>query len=556
MVDEILNKFSWNSGESNQFDFKHHPEATLSLCIMSEFQVLEPPVKAKGDKKEYRLVKLANGLKALLVHRTADEADSEAVAAANITVGVGSFDDPPKALGLAHFLEHMVHMGSEKYPQESEYNDFLTANGGRRNALTSSEYSSYYFSVSEKAFPEALDRLEQIIESPLLLKNSMQREREAVDSEYKMHRSNDAARLLSILENLIQDIHPASQFSIGNLKTLKEDITDEDLHTELIMLHGKYVANKMFLSIQSNRSLDEMQNLVVEKFSAIKRGSEVQKPILSIDQIFKPEFFNKMYFMKPKTPKKAIMISWPISPVLKHYKCSPLEYIEHIFGNNGEGGIFNYLREQHLVTNIDLYLEPNSEVSNSDFTLVRLLADLTDHGMENIKKILEAVFSYLLMIKEASMDEHRMLYQELKEKSENDFNFHKETTSTNNVMKFATDMMFYEEADILRGRRVYQNFDEKIIRECIDALNERRFNIIVITDKRETFSKTEKYFGTEYDEEDLPESYKRLWAERKLSPDFFMPKPNPFKTVNFEVFVNDEESPVSFNYYFLSPCSC
>jgi len=32
-------------------------------------------------------------------------------------VGVGSFSDPPEVQGMAHFLEHMVFMGSEKYPQ-------------------------------------------------------------------------------------------------------------------------------------------------------------------------------------------------------------------------------------------------------------------------------------------------------------------------------------------------------------------------------------------------------------------------------------------------------
>lgn len=516
---------------------------------MSKFQVLEPPLKSQGDKKEYRLIKLTNGLKALLVRRTTDEADSENVAAANITVGVGSFDDPCNALGLAHFLEHMVHMGSEKYPQESEYNDFLTSNGGRRNATTSSQYSSYFFSVSEKAFPEALDRFEQIIESPLLLKNSMQREREAVDSEYKMHRFSDDVRLLSIIEHLISDAHPASQFSIGNLTTLKEDITDEDLHTELIKLHGKYVANKMCLAIQSSRTLDEMQTLVVEKFSGIKRGGEEEKPILSIDQIFKPEFFSKIYYMKPKTPKKALMMSWPIPPLLSHYKCSPLEYIQHIFSNGGDGGIFNFLREQHLITNIDIYLEPNSEISNSDFTLVRLLADLTDFGLENIEKVLEGIFSYLLMIKDTPMEEHRRLYAELKEKSEVDFNFHKEKSSTSNVANFATDMLFYEESDILRGARVYQQFDEQSIRMCIDALNERKFNIIVITEKREKYGITEKYFGTEYDEEDFPEAYKTLWNERRPNREFYLQRPNPFKTTKFEIFVNDEESPVSANHH-------
>jgi len=38
-------------------------------------------------------------------------------AACGLCVGVGSFSDPPEVQGMAHFLEHMVFMGSEKYPQ-------------------------------------------------------------------------------------------------------------------------------------------------------------------------------------------------------------------------------------------------------------------------------------------------------------------------------------------------------------------------------------------------------------------------------------------------------
>lgn len=38
-------------------------------------------------------------------------------AACGLSVGVGSFSDPPEIPGLAHFLEHMVFMGSEKYTE-------------------------------------------------------------------------------------------------------------------------------------------------------------------------------------------------------------------------------------------------------------------------------------------------------------------------------------------------------------------------------------------------------------------------------------------------------
>lgn len=38
--------------------------------------------------------------------------------------------------GLSHFLEHMLFMGSERFPDENEYDAFLTAQGGSSNAQT------------------------------------------------------------------------------------------------------------------------------------------------------------------------------------------------------------------------------------------------------------------------------------------------------------------------------------------------------------------------------------------------------------------------------------
>jgi len=43
---------------------------------------------------------------------------------------VGSWADPPEFQGLAHFLEHMLFMGTEKYPDEDDYSSFLSQHGG------------------------------------------------------------------------------------------------------------------------------------------------------------------------------------------------------------------------------------------------------------------------------------------------------------------------------------------------------------------------------------------------------------------------------------------
>ena len=82
------------------------------------------PVKSTGDDRSYRLLVLPNLLQALLVH----DPDTDKAAAA-LDVGVGHWADPPHLPGLAHFLEHMLFLGTDKYPDENEYSSFLNAHG-------------------------------------------------------------------------------------------------------------------------------------------------------------------------------------------------------------------------------------------------------------------------------------------------------------------------------------------------------------------------------------------------------------------------------------------
>ena len=61
----------------------------------------------------------------------------------SFAVNVGGFNDPAHRQGLAHFLEYMIFMGSEKYPEESAFSDLISANGGESNAYTEYEVTNY-----------------------------------------------------------------------------------------------------------------------------------------------------------------------------------------------------------------------------------------------------------------------------------------------------------------------------------------------------------------------------------------------------------------------------
>lgn len=87
--------------------------------------------------------------------------------AASLDVHVGSAFDPKAQQGIAHFLEHMLFMGTEKYPDENEYSEFIQNNSGYNNAWTSLTNTNYHFEIANDEFKEALDMFAQFFICPL-----------------------------------------------------------------------------------------------------------------------------------------------------------------------------------------------------------------------------------------------------------------------------------------------------------------------------------------------------------------------------------------------------
>ena len=97
-------------------------------------------VKSENDPRSYKYTALSNGLQALLI---SDPSASRAAAA--VDVRVGYFSDPPHIAGLAHFLEHMLFMGTDKYPSETDFDNYLSANAGSSNAFTDGQSTNFHF---------------------------------------------------------------------------------------------------------------------------------------------------------------------------------------------------------------------------------------------------------------------------------------------------------------------------------------------------------------------------------------------------------------------------
>ena len=191
--------------------------ASLAQAATGWTPVNEAIRKSEKDPRQYQAIRLDNGLTVLLV---SDAQAPKSLAA--LTLPIGSLDDPDQQLGLAHFLEHMVLMGSQRYPQPDNLAEFLKKHGGSHNASTASYRTAFYLEVENDALEPAVDRMADALAAPLLDPVNADRERNAVNAELTMARSRDGLRMAQVGAETLNPAHPGSRFSGGNLDTLKD----------------------------------------------------------------------------------------------------------------------------------------------------------------------------------------------------------------------------------------------------------------------------------------------------------------------------------------------
>lgn len=153
-----------------------------------------------------------------------------------------------------------------------------------------------------------------------------------------------------------------------------------------------------------------------------------------------------------------------------------------------------------LALRVEAGVDDQSFEGNSMFTLFAINITLTEDGFKNIEEVLKAIFSFLLLLKTTPITEHERAYTELKQIRDTSFKYREEKTASDNVEELAVSMMYYETDDIITGSDVFFGFDADVVQSLINGINNGKFNLLILTDKHEKYEKTEKWFGTEYDE--------------------------------------------------------
>nr|XP_042127527.1 nardilysin isoform X2 [Peromyscus maniculatus bairdii] len=458
------------------------------------------------------------------------------LSAAALCVGVGSFADPDDLPGLAHFLEHMVFMGSLKYPDENGFDAFLKKHGGSDNASTDCERTVFQFDVQRKYFKEALDRWAQFFIHPLMIRDAIDREVEAVDSEYQLARPSDANRKEMLFGSLARPGHPMGKFFWGNAETLKHEPKKNniDTHARLREFWMRYYsAHYMTLVVQSKETLDTLEKWVTEIFSQIPNNGLPRPNFGHLTDPFDTPAFNKLYRVVPIRKIHALTITWALPPQQQHYRVKPLHYISWLVGHEGKGSILSYLRKKCWALAL---FGGNGETGfeqNSTYSVFSISITLTDEGYEHFYEVAHTVFQYLKMLQELGPE--KRVFEEIQKIEDNEFHYQEQTDPVEYVENMCENMQLYPLQDFLTGDQLLFEYKPEVIAEALNQLVPQKANLVLLSGANEgRCDLKEKWFGTQYSVEDVENSWAELWKSNfNLNPDLHLPAENKYIATDF-----------------------
>ncbi|WP_426218170.1 pyrroloquinoline quinone biosynthesis protein PqqF [Pseudomonas sp. DWRC2-2] len=198
---------------------------------------------------------LANGLRVSLQH-----APRLKRCAAVLRVAAGSHDVPLAWPGLAHFLEHLLFLGTERFPTNEGLMAYVQRHGGQINASTRERTTEFFFELPVALFAGGLERLADMLSHPRLALEDQLREREVLHAEFvAWSQDAKAQQQVALLEGLAAD-HPLRGFHVGNRDSLP--VEREAFQQALQEFHTQfYQSGQMTLSLAGPQSLEALEAL-------------------------------------------------------------------------------------------------------------------------------------------------------------------------------------------------------------------------------------------------------------------------------------------------------
>lgn len=487
--------------------------------------------KSDQDPRQYQAIRLDNEMVVLLV------SDPQAVKSLSaLSVSVGSLQDPLAYPGLAHFLEHMTLMGSQKYPQPDSLAEFLKMHGGSYNASTSLSRTTYYLEVENDALAGAVDRLADALAAPLLDKKYVDRERNAVNAELTMARSRDGMRMAQVSAETINPAHPAAHFAGGNLETLSDKPGQPLLDALHTFRDNGYSAHLMKGVIYSNQPLSKMADMAAKTYGRVARHHVTTTPITQ--PVVTDAQKGIIIHYVPALPRKALRIEFRIANNSAQFRSKSDELITYMIGNRTADTLADWLQQQGMVEGLQANAE--SDVTGNSGVLT-ITANLTDKGLAQRDEVVAAIFSYLSLLRQQGIDER--YFAELSHVLALDFRYPSLTRNMDYVAWLADTMTRVPVAHVLDAVNIADRYDPQAIAARLAMMTPQNARIWYISPD-EPHNKSAYFVNAPYQVDKITSQTFAHWQQRAEAIHLKLPDLNACIPDDFSLVKTDNASPL------------
>ncbi len=477
----------------------------------SAYPLLNPVL----NERKFDKIVLKNGLQVYLI----SDPDVKQ-SAAGLCVEAGSWNDPKEFPGTAHFLEHMLFMGTKAYPSEFEYMQYIADHGGKVNASTWPDRTIYMFSINNDAFDGALDRFSHFFIDPLFLTSCIQRELHAVDQEHAKNIEHDGWRQYMVFKETGNPLHPNSAFSTGNAKTLGH-IPQEALKK---WYDSHYSADKMHLIVLSPLPMNELTPLVVNTFSQVPIRQVVQRPLP--EQLSSPQQRGHMIYLKPIRDLRVLSLMWEIPSTLFDFdKRSMASLVAFVLNSETQNSLSEQLKREKLAES----LRASCDMQSKGKLIFNIDIDLTPQGISETNTVIARVYQTLARLKEQGIPVR--LFDEMQKIAALNYQYQSRQDAFEFISKHAHDIMDEDLATYPEHTLIPTAYDATFLSAFLRTLTPESCIYFLQADPEKTgiqTDKKEKWMEAEYTIKEIPADKLAAWAKLTPHPQISLPAPNPF----------------------------
>lgn len=451
-------------------------------------------------------------------------------------MAVGSFADPEAAAGLAHLLEHVVFLGSERFPKRDEWEAFLARHGGSSNAVTQECSTAFHYTIQDEFLGESLQRFADMLFHPLLREQALEKEIRAVDAEFEIAKTRDDCRVSEIQRFTARKGHPFSRFCWGNKQSLTGTGSMANLADLLKKFHQAHYKNpKDFRIVVFQRgnkfSMEQIEEMIISSFGNMKAPQElIPKQPITMESPFDLRNSN-LFHIEPATPKYHAFITWPLPSFDSAYKTKPADFVAELIDHEMQNSLVYWLRREGLALSVSSGSQAAEEHRNAFFWLFCIEIELSEFGAQNFQRVFQLVLKYLDIVKDnIGKGSYKVFWQGLKEISLLDYTFEEEGDPDEFVEGLAIKMQnpYIEKEHILPAESVFIEFDEAAINKLVERISSEgcRVDLLCPKDSLPFFDKISEspwkkddWFGIKYREAMIPKE----WLEGTQHSDFALP---------------------------------